>query len=235
MPTGGTLDVSVRAEEAGGWVGLVVSDTGTGMSDEAMAHVFEPFFTTKSRLGTGLGLSTVRRIATGAGGDVQITSRPGAGTIVRLRLPLVAGRPPSEEPSLPQPARGAGHILVVDDEPAVRRVLTQQLTQAGYQVSDASDGAMALARLRAAVVPVDLVLTDLVMPNMGGEALARQMAREFPGLPVLCMSGTPGLATGNNEPWSVDQVIAKPADVEVVTHRIARALALRSLSANPAS
>ncbi len=232
MPTGGRLEVSVDTEVAG-WVCLSVSDTGTGMSDEAMAHAFEPFFTTKSRMGTGLGLSTVRRIAMTAGGDVQIASRPGSGTIVRFRLPLVAEPEQQGEASSPPPVSGAGHILVVDDEPAVRRLLVQQLTQTGYQVSDASDGAMALARLRAAVVPVDLVLTDLVMPNMSGEALARQMSREFPLVPVLCMSGTPGLATGSNEPWSVDQVIAKPADVDVVAHRIARALALRSLRSAP--
>ncbi len=224
MPTGGTLDVSVGVEPGGDRVLLTVSDTGTGMSDEALAHAFEPFFTTKAGLGTGLGLPTVRRIATNAGGGVDIASRPGMGTTVRLRLPLVGDANEAETPSTLAPIRGVGHVLVVDDEPAVRRVLVRQLTQVGYRVSDASDGVMALDTLRSSPIRVDVVLTDLVMPNMGGEALARRVSQEFPGLPVLCMSGTPGLATGGSEPWSADRIITKPADFEVVAHRIAEAL-----------
>ncbi len=225
MPTGGALDVSVGFEAGGGRVLLAVSDTGVGMSDDTLAHAFEPFFTTKLRIGTGLGLSTVRRIATNAGGEVHIASRPGAGTTVTLALPLVVDQQENETPRASVLAGGIGHILVVDDEPAVRRVLVRQLTQAGYRVSEAADGILALDRLRSAVIAVDLVLTDLVMPNMGGEAMTRRINQEFPGLPVLCMSGTPGLATGGNEPWSADQVIAKPADLEVVARRIAEALA----------
>ncbi len=225
MPAGGTLSVTVGLEPGGRRVQLVVSDTGTGMSDDVLAHAFEPFFTTKSGIGTGLGLSTVRRIALNAGGEVQIASRPAAGTTVRMFLPIASDGPKPEAVTPLAPARGSGHVLVVDDEPAVRRVLVRQLTKAGYRVSDASDGVAALTTLRTAVVPVNLVLTDLVMPNMGGEALARQISREFAGLPVLCMSGTPGLTPGGTEPWSADQIITKPADVEVVADRIAKALA----------
>lgn len=225
MPAGGTLAVTVGLDPGGRRVQLAVSDTGTGMSDEVLAHAFEPFFTTKSGLGTGLGLSTVRRIAANAGGDVQIVSRPGAGTTVRMFLPVAADCPKPEVSNVSRAIRGSGHVLVVDDESTLRRVLVRQLTQAGYQVSDASDGAAALAILRTTSVPVNVVLTDLVMPNMGGEALARQIGREFAGLPVLCMSGTPGLTTGGTEPWSADHIITKPADFEVVAHRIAEALA----------
>ncbi len=228
MAAGGTLSVSVGLEPCGQRVQLSVSDTGTGMSDEVLAQAFEPFFTTKSGLGTGLGLSTVRRIAMSAGGEVQIASRPAAGTTVRMFLPIATDRPKPAMPTVSSPTRGSGHVLVVDDESAVRRVLVRQLTQAGYRVSDASDGVGALATLRTAPVPVNLVLTDLVMPNMGGEALARQIGREFIGLPVLCMSGTPGLTTGGAEPWSADHVIAKPADFEVVARRITEALARTS-------
>lgn len=224
MPSGGTLDVSVGVEAGRGRVLLAVSDTGIGMSDDTLAHAFEPFFTTKLGFGTGLGLSTVRRIAINAGGEVHIASRPGTGTTVTLALPLVADQQEHEPPKTPAPPGGIGHILVVDDEPAVRRVLVRQLSQGGYRVSEAPDGVLALERLRNATIPIDLVLTDLVMPNMGGEALARRIGQEFSGLPVLCMSGTPGLTTGGNEPWSADQVIAKPADIEVVAHRIAEAL-----------
>ena len=224
MPMGGTLEVSVGVEPGGDRVLLTVSDTGTGMSAETLAHAFEPFFTTKSGLGTGLGLPTVRRIATNAGGGVDIASRPGMGTTVRLRLPLVGDNNQAETPNRPAPIQGAGHVLVVDDEPAVRRLLVRQLTEVGYRVSDAADGRMALDTLRVSAIPVDVVLTDLVMPNMGGEALARRISQEFPGVPVLCMSGTPGLTTGGREPWSAGQIITKPADFEVVAHRIAEAL-----------
>ncbi len=225
MSDGGMLNITVGLEPCRRRVQLAVSDTGAGMSEEILAHAFEPFFTTKSGLGTGLGLSTVRRIATGAGGEVQIASREGAGTTVRMFLPLAADRPKPEAASVSSPVRGTGHVLVVDDEPAVRRVLVRQLTQAGYRVSDAADGVAGLEVLRTASVPIDIVLTDLVMPNMGGEALARHIGREFAGLPVLCMSGTPGLTTGGVEPWSADHIITKPADFEVVAHRIAAALA----------
>ncbi len=227
MPAGGTLDVSVGVEPGRDSVRLSVADTGIGMSTDTLAHAFEPFFTTKAGLGTGLGLSTVRRIANNAGGEVQIASSQGAGTTVSLLLPLVTEGPVNQAVRGPAPTRGSGHILVVDDEPAVRRVLTRQLTQVGYRVSEAIDGETALDRLRTAGTPVDLVLTDLVMPNMGGEALARHLSQEHPRLPVLCMSGTPGLATGGPEPWSAGQVIAKPVDFAAVSERIAGALTVQ--------
>lgn len=224
MPTGGTLDVSVEVGHDGDRAFLTVSDTGMGMSGETLAHAFEPFFTTKSGRGTGLGLPTVRRIVTGAGGRADIVSGEGTGTTARIQLPLVATIEEAETPRRPAPVRGAGHVLVVEDDPAVRRLLVRQLTRVGYTVAEASDGRIALEVLRAALTPVDVVLTDLVMPNMGGEALTRQLAKEFPALPVLCMSGTPGLATDGGEPWSADLIIAKPADLGMVTRRIADAM-----------
>ena len=238
MPAGGDLEIVVDRPPVGDGVEglpagarLVVRDSGMGMSSETLAHAFEPFFTTKpSGFGTGLGLAAVRRIVTEAGGHVEIDSEPGRGTTVTVSLPLKMTASPvpasTTEPAGPA-APGTGRILIVDDEPAVRRVLAQYLGRLGYRVFEATNGITALDFLNARGWDIDLVLTDLVMPKMGGADLAGRIEAVSPRLPVLCMSGTPGAMDATRGPWSALRVISKPPDLEVLAARVAAEIGTR--------
>lgn len=204
MPEGGkliietrnvTLDESYTAAHAGvkpgPYVLLTVSDTGTGMTEDVKAHLFEPFFTTKERgRGTGLGLSTVYGIVKQHGGDIWVYSEPGRGTTFKIYLPQAAGAV-SAEPVQEQPAparRGTETILVAEDEEAVRKLLRDILEQRGYRVLEASSGQDALV-IAESGEQIDLLLTDVVMPRMGGRELARRFAMLYPGTPILFLSG----------------------------------------------
>ncbi len=187
MPKGGELRirvsrVGVTGEVAsrehvapGTYVRLEVTDTGTGMSDAVRARVFEPFFTTKPPdKGTGLGLAMVYGLVQQLGGSVAVESVPDRGTTVRILLPSLDGSPPT--PPKPMVAVKAGRherILLVEDEPSVRSSAMRLLTRHGYTVETASDGREALARLRTPGERFDLVITDVVMPEMGGPELYR--------------------------------------------------------------
>jgi PAS domain S-box-containing protein len=201
MPTGGRVAVATRAVEVGpghpaagelaaDWYAeLAVSDTGAGMPAEVRARVFEPFFTTKGK-GTGLGLATVFGVVKQSGGHVLVESAVGAGTTFRVLLPAVAGSAPgpAAEPAA-GPARGAETVLLVEDEKGVRRIARLALEGAGYAVLEAADGPAAVAAAAAHPGPVDLLLTDVVMPGMGGRQLAEAVRRARPGVRVLYMSG----------------------------------------------
>ena len=205
MPEGGTvivetmnLEVDVWPSgwatglEPGHYVMLVVHDTGTGIDLETQARIFEPFFTTKEvGAGTGLGLSIVYGIVQQSGGVVRVFSRPGAGTTFRLLFPRAALQPSANEGEMPAVAeRGwSGTVLLVDDEPAVRRATHRMLERAGFAVIDAPNGEEALRIARAHPGPIDLLVTDVVMPLMGGPELAGHLARERPDTPVLFLSG----------------------------------------------
>ncbi|MEV6350209.1 PAS domain S-box protein [Actinoplanes sp. NPDC051851] len=200
MPTGGRLTVDtaeVRVDEdhpaglsPGRYLRLRVSDTGTGMPREVIDKAFEPFFTTKpSGQGTGLGLATVYGIVTQAGGTVQIYSEPGIGTTFTILLPVTDVRAQStaaEETTSGLSGEGAT-VLVVEDEDALREVTCRILRRAGYTVLAANGGAEAL-RL-AADHPIDVLLTDVIMPEMLGKSLADQVTTRYPGTRVLFMSG----------------------------------------------
>jgi PAS domain S-box-containing protein len=200
MPGGGTLDVSTRRLPAapGGPAGragveLVVRDSGAGMDDATRARAFDPFFTTKEPgRGTGLGLAVVHGIVRQCEGTVRLDSAPGRGTAVVIELPAAAPRPAAAAPAAaPAPLRApaaGGAILLVEDEPAVRAVAVRILEHAGYCVLVAGDGDAAL-RVAADAEAIDLVLTDVVMPGMGGAALAERLRAERPGVRVLFMSG----------------------------------------------
>ncbi len=179
---------------AGRYVMLAVSDTGTGMPPEVMSRVFEPFFTTKEAgQGTGLGLSTVYGIVKQSGGHLRVHSQPGEGSVFTVYLPRLESAEPAPPP-VPQgePAGGTETVLLVEDEDAVRRFARRVLTRAGYTVVEAADGAQAVEAARRHTGHIALVVSDVVMPAMGGYAAARELAAILPGTPVLFISGYTG-------------------------------------------
>ncbi len=204
MPTGGRLTIKTRQSfmgtadataypgvEPGGYVELSMTDTGCGMTEEVKAKLFEPFFTTKGvGKGTGLGLATVYGVVRASGGHVVVESEIGVGTTFRILFPAVAGaaeRRPADEVAAPQ--RGSETLLVVEDEPAVRRLTTQILKKQGYVVLEAGSGAEALLVARNHCGPLELLVTDVVMPGMSGREVAEALRQSHPGLKVLYLSG----------------------------------------------
>jgi CheY-like chemotaxis protein len=171
---------------------LEVTDTGCGMSDEVLGHLFEPFFTTKGvGRGTGLGLSTTYGIVQQSGGHIEVTSAPGRGSTVKVYLPRVES-PAAADEGGPAPAaasRGLETVLLAEDEAMVRGLIREALRRKGYTVLEAANGADALQMCEQQAGPIHLLLTDVVMPGMGGRALAERAARLRPGLKLLYMSG----------------------------------------------
>ena len=179
--------VDVRS---GRYVRLTVSDNGHGMTAEASEHAFEPFYTTKPLgQGTGLGLSTVYGIVKQADGYVWIDSAVGAGTTVTVDLPAVPEAAPVREEASPALTRGRETVLVVEDEPVVRRLARRTLAEQGYTVLEAADGQQALREIERVGRHIHLILSDLVMPGMSGRELAQEVGRRYPSIPILFMSG----------------------------------------------
>jgi two-component system cell cycle sensor histidine kinase/response regulator CckA len=190
MPTGGTLTLGVKATET--QVLLEVSDTGVGMSEAVKARIFEPFFTTKDvGRGTGLGLATSIAIVERARGTIDVDSSLGQGTTFTIRLPRVFECPTelAEHPGRPPVRLGGGLVLVVEDDPQVRRVVRNALTESGYEVLEADNGVVALELARRHEPRLRCVLTDIVMPILGGGELVRKLRSEHPDLPIVVMSG----------------------------------------------
>lgn len=233
MPDGGRLAIVTRLGErpAGGgapalperWAVLEVRDTGVGMSEDVQQHIFEPFFTTKEPdRGTGLGLSTCFGIVTQAGGGIEVESRPGAGTTMRVFFPLAPDEAredaPEEDQSL---SAGAGTILLVDDEGTLRRALGKALRSLGYTVLEAGDGAQALGLWKDREGRIDLLVTDEVMPHMAGSELIRCLRIERPDLPVILVSGNPGGSVeAIGEPGERSVIIHKPFSVRSIGRAI---------------
>src|SRR5581483_8538920 len=194
MPAGGTLRIrTTRAKlDDGAYVLLEVSDTGVGMDAETRARVFEPFFTTKED-GTGLGLATVYGLVTQGGGRIAVESAPGAGTTFSLWFPLASPVSALLEP--PQPVeslRGDEVILIVEDAELVRELVADTLASQGYRILAASHGEEALALAESHDGPIDVLVTDIVMPGMNGRDLADRLVARRPSLKVLFTSGYPG-------------------------------------------
>ena len=187
---------------AGPYVKLIFRDDGTGMYEETISHIFEPYFTTKEvGKGTGLGLATVYGIIRQSGGDIQVESEPGQGSTFTIWLPRVADAeeaPEGVEPPLEIP-RGVETILLVEDEEPVRAIVRETLEDAGYTVLDAPNGEEALALLSRFGKPVHLILSDVVMPRMGGKSLAEQVASLYPGVKMLLISGYSEAALGTRD------------------------------------
>jgi CheY-like chemotaxis protein len=204
LPDGGTVAVVLRevaVEQAsigaidqlppGPYVVISVSDTGTGMTAEVMSRAIDPFFTTKEvGSGTGLGLSIVYGIARKIGGGLRLASALGSGTRVDVFLPLATGAPPRDEPAVVATAEGGRErVLVVEDDDAVARVVLDVLGAHGYHLRRAGSGVEALQLCRDAPDTIDLVVTDVIMPRMGGPALVAALRAGGIRIPVLFMSG----------------------------------------------
>ena len=197
----------------GRYVVLQVTDTGSGMDAMTLARIFEPFFTTKARgRGTGLGLATVYGIVRQSGGHVTVESAPGAGTTFRMYLPQVEEALTVAAPSQPPAATaGSGTILLVEDERMVRVLARKVLEQAGYRVLVAEGGAEALELARGHSGVIDLLVTDVVMPEMSGREVVRRLLQERPAVRVLYMSGYSDEAVAQHGVLDVGTAfIAKP-------------------------
>jgi PAS domain S-box-containing protein len=169
---------------------LAVSDTGVGMSEDTQARLFEPFFTTKEKgKGTGLGLSTVYGIVHQSQGYIHVDSEVGKGTTVKIYLPRVEGAVEAFSPALPEAPKGSETVLVVEDESSVRELIVRVLSEKGYRMLCAAEGNEGLRIAGNHREPIDLLLTDMVMPRMGGRELANRLEAAMPGLKVLFMSG----------------------------------------------
>jgi len=214
MPRGGRLtirteNVTVLASgtdvdpllAAGRYVRLTVSDVGEGMSEEMLEHVFEPFFTTKEvGSGTGLGLATVYGIVKQSGGSIRVSSRQGKGTAFTLSFPYAEGPPQperTERARVPGP-KGTGRILLVEDDPKIRSLAERVLRGAGYEVIIAAGGPAALELLPEITEPLDLLVSDVVMPGASGGTVADAFAARFPEARYLFVSGYAGHTIGRH-------------------------------------
>jgi CheY-like chemotaxis protein len=205
MPAGGKLVIETSCTvvdehfarthlyvSPGQYLALTVTDTGTGMSAEVKSHLFEPFYTTKEQgKGTGLGLSTVYGIVVNqSGGSIWVSSEPGRGTTFRLYFPSFSLKPEASSALSVQRISSRGEtILLAEDEAGVRKYTREILERYGYIIVEATNGVEALALARNHPGPIHLLLTDIIMPTMGGVELTEKFNAEFPGIPVLFMSG----------------------------------------------
>jgi CheY-like chemotaxis protein len=240
MPDGGRiiietsntdLDESYAAQHAGVAAGpyvlLSITDTGVGMTQDVAQHIFEPFFTTKDTgVGTGLGLSTVYGIVKQAGGWIWVYSEPGKGSTFKVYLPRTGGAPkPLPAPvSAAETLRGTETVLVVEDQPEVRRLTLAVLRSRGYRLLEAANGSEALSLCEGYSGPIHLLITDVVMPGMAGRELATRLSALRPSLKTLYTSGYTANAIAHEgvldpgvaylpKPFSPAQLAAKVREV----------------------
>jgi PAS domain S-box-containing protein len=218
--------------EPGPHVMLAVSDNGIGMNKETVAKLFEPFFTTKpAGKGTGLGLATVYGIAKQHGGTISVYSEPGHGTTFKIFFPQATDAAQPEKPAetKPRAATGKGAILVVEDDIAVRKLACSILQGHGYTVLEASSSHNALHLAETHDDPIDLLLTDVVMPRVNGKELYRRIAAVRPGIKVLYMSGYTADVIAHHGVLEAEiEFLPKPFTVEGLIGKIAAMLASKS-------
>jgi PAS domain S-box-containing protein len=240
MPDGGLLSLeltSLRLGDSdalshaalapGDYCVLSVNDSGVGMSEEVRAHIFEPFFTTKGPgRGTGLGLATCYGIVSQAGGHIEVYSEPGVGSSFKVYLPKASdGEVSGVHTPVQDTSVGNEHILLVEDQAAVRDIATRMLTSLGYQVTTAEDGETALDILRQVHVKIDLLLTDVVLTGMNGGDLAERARALVPGLKVLFASGYTGdVAAYQALVDASSNLIQKPFTMSALGERVRQAL-----------
>jgi two-component system, cell cycle sensor histidine kinase and response regulator CckA len=235
MPKGGTLRISTRNAEvgpvtapdailpAGRYVVLELRDSGVGMSDETRARIFEPFFTTKDPNGrSGLGLATVYGIVAQSGGHVSVSSRLGEGTTFTIHLPVAPGQGHQGtrgEAGAPRSSRG-NTILIAEDNEGVRALTVRILSSAGYAVYEGCDGVDALETLRGLDEPIDLLISDVMMPRMNGSELTAHFQRMQPGTPILLISGYMDEEAVRRSFKEPDAIIAKPFTPDTLLTRV---------------
>jgi CheY-like chemotaxis protein len=240
MPGGGSLAISAASMDAvprgrlgtaftGGGVGLVIRDTGNGFAPDLADRIFDPFFTTKAvGEGSGLGLSVVEGIVAQSGGDLAVQSTVGKGTEFSFWFPRVEAPP---EPAATRRdagealPRGEGTILVVEDEPNVRQIVVRTLADAGYQTLAAGDGSAALDALRRANGDVRLVIADYAMPGLDGAALAERLDADWPGLPILLVSGHSVELVAGRGAAAAAAFLQKPFTPAALLHRVSELMA----------
>ena len=237
MPSGGRLLLATQtfelteqlgegdaAIEPGRYACLRVVDDGCGIAPDVLEHIFEPFFTTKGELGTGLGLSTVYGIVRQSGGAVHVISEVGKGTEFRIHLPHIDAAIPEEtvpDAAALTPRRGAGRILLVEDDEILRDLTDRVLRNLGYEVVSASNGSEALLRCHDETHPFDLLLSDVVMPMMNGDELADKLVKAGSVKRVLLMSGyTNERITGCDLAERGDAFLQKPFTPTILSQKI---------------
>jgi len=242
MPDGGTLTIATANVSRGGMTGasddglpggplvvLIVTDTGMGMDEHVLAHLFEPFFTTKELgRGTGLGLATVYGIVRQSGGQIQVSSRPGDGSTFTVYLPRMDshGRSGLALAGAPEPVPGGTEtVLVVEDEEAVRHLVCRVLRAKGYRVLEAPHAEAALLLAGSTRTPIDLLLTDMVMPGMGGSALAAELTASRPSLRILFITGyAPEAVERRGELVDAGGLLEKPFSADQLARKVREVL-----------
>jgi CheY-like chemotaxis protein len=242
MPDGGRLAIGTRNLSVregsrledpdmppGDYVELCVSDTGSGMDPETLSHVFEPFFTTKEvGKGTGLGLATVYGIVTQNGGFIDVRSEPGSGTAFRIRFPRIgaAAAAPEDEPAIGAAPVGSGVVLLVEDEEQVRDLASRMLESMGYEVVVARTPNEAVGLCESPERRIDLVLTDVIMPEMSGRELGCRLQALRPGIRLLYMSGyTADIVARRGILDGETHFLQKPFDRKALDEAIRKSLA----------
>jgi two-component system cell cycle sensor histidine kinase/response regulator CckA len=235
MPEGGKVTIEtadVELDETsptlshcvapGPYVMLRVTDTGCGMDAELQSHIFEPFFTTKGQ-GTGLGLATVYGVVKQSGGYISVDSAPGKGTAIKIYLPRaseIAEKVQEVEPS-GRLIQEHGTVLLVEDEQALRKLTRKMLLDMGHTVLEAKDAFQAIEIAKQTETPIDLLLTDVVMPGMSGRSLAETLSPQRPGMRVLYMSGySDGVMANHGVPEAGISILRKPFTTDELTRLI---------------
>ncbi|HEX9224246.1 MAG TPA: ATP-binding protein, partial [Candidatus Acidoferrales bacterium] len=241
MPQGGKLTIATSNAEMdalfvrdhpgskiGSYVMLTVADTGCGMDAETQAHIFEPFFTTKERgKGTGLGLSTVYGVVKQSGGYVWVDSEPGKGSSFKIYLPRFeeAVNAPAASAAPPEATRGTETVLLVEDSEPLRKLAHRFLENNGYRVLAAANGEDALQTAVQEREPIQLLLTDVVMPGMNGRVLASHLVLRQPGMKVLYMSGyTDSFISGHGVLEPGTYLLHKPFTEETLMRKVREVL-----------
>jgi len=221
MAESGTITLRTRSD--GTHVVLEVTDTGTGMTEEVRQRCLEPFFTTKGKRGTGLGLAMVYGIIRRHQGTLSIESEPGRGTTVIIRLPVHLEQGARARTHEAKTASRRWHLLVVDDEPALREVVTEYLAADGHHVETATNGREGLEKFLAG--RFDVVVTDQGMPEMSGDQLAAAIKRVAPNTSVILLTGFGDIMkAAGDQPVDVDTILTKPVTVSAMRQALAKVM-----------